>query len=425
MSTVTVERELDIRRGWLHYGWINVVIAAVAMTATFPGRTQGLGFFTESIRAELELGRSFYGSLNLWATLIGALFCLPVGGMVDRFGSRIVLGAIYVTFGAVVIWMGYISDWPQFFVCLILTRGLGQSALSVVSITLVAKWFHGRSASWAMAAYAILMGLGFTLAYLLVGWALRMEWGWRTIWIDMGLILLAALAPMSLILTRSMPEVGRARRGGDPLAPTADEPLEGVTLWDALRTPAFWVFSNAVSFYGLVASGISLFNEEIFRDNQIPREVFHNAVPIAVVTGVVSKLIAAWLATSWSINRLLALSTGLLMGALLALPMVSTAAEAYAYSIAMGISGGVIAFVFFAIWGQVFGRREVGRIQGIAQMLTVLASALGAWAFPVCRDYTGSYLPMFVGLAPVAFALAAACWFTPLPKKEAGLMPQS
>jgi MFS family permease len=418
MSTVVSERNLDIRRTWLHYGWVNVVVAAVAMTATFPGRTQGLGFFTESIRRDLDLSRTFYGSLNLWATVIGALFCLPIGGLVDRFGSRGVLTAIYVAFGAVVLWMGHVADWPDFFACLILTRGLGQSALSVVSITLVAKWFRGPSQGWAMAVYAILMGLGFSLVYLLVGGALRAEWGWREIWVDMGWALLAGLAPLSLLRTRSTPNPTQpSQHAADSPEPLAEGTLEGATLRAALRTPAFWVFSLSVSFYGLVQSGISLFNEEIFKDNNIPREVYYNAVPIAVVTGVISKLLAAWLAGSCAINRLLALSTGILMVALLALPLVENAWQAYLYSIVMGISGGVIALVFFAIWGQTFGRREVGRIQGIAQMLTVLASAIGAWLFPACRDYCGSYLPVFSALAPVAFALAIACWWTPLPKQ--------
>ena len=49
-------------------------------------------------------------------------------------------------------------------------------------------------------------------------------------------------------------------------------------------------------------------------------------------------------------------------------------------------------------------------------MLTVLASAVGPLLFGWCRDYTESYLPMFLAMAPVAFALAIACWWTPLPK---------
>ena len=45
-----------------------------------------------------------------------------------------------------------------------LTRGLGQSALSVVSLAMVGKWFR-RRLTWAMGVYALSMSVGFMLAF--------------------------------------------------------------------------------------------------------------------------------------------------------------------------------------------------------------------------------------------------------------------
>ncbi len=74
-----------------YYGWVNVFVAALAMVGTLPGRTQGLGLITEPLLADLQINRVVFARINLWATLIGALFCLGVGRLIDRFGSRIVL----------------------------------------------------------------------------------------------------------------------------------------------------------------------------------------------------------------------------------------------------------------------------------------------------------------------------------------------
>ena len=52
-------------------GWINVVVAAVVMLATLPGRTQGLGLITEPMLRDLHLDRVAYANINLWATLLG------------------------------------------------------------------------------------------------------------------------------------------------------------------------------------------------------------------------------------------------------------------------------------------------------------------------------------------------------------------
>ena len=59
--------------------WINVLIAALIMVATLPGRTQGLGLITEPLLRDLHVDRVSYAQINLWATLLGAIVCLPAG----------------------------------------------------------------------------------------------------------------------------------------------------------------------------------------------------------------------------------------------------------------------------------------------------------------------------------------------------------
>src|SRR5688572_3119776 len=88
-----------------YYGWVNVAVAALAMVGTLPGRTQGLGLITEQLLADLRMDRVYYAQVNLWATLVGALFCLGVGRVTDRFGSRVVLTVVSAVLGAVVLWM--------------------------------------------------------------------------------------------------------------------------------------------------------------------------------------------------------------------------------------------------------------------------------------------------------------------------------
>src|SRR5205807_6069097 len=128
----------------IYYGWANLVIAALAMVGTLPGRTQGLGLITEPLIADLHIDRVSYAGINLWATLIGAAFCLPCGRLTDRFGSRIVLTIIGLTLGATVLGMSATTGVVGLWIGITLSRGLGQSALSVVSLALVGKWFRRR-----------------------------------------------------------------------------------------------------------------------------------------------------------------------------------------------------------------------------------------------------------------------------------------
>ena len=54
------------------------------------------------------------------------------------------------------------------------------------------------------------------------------------------------------------------------------------------------------------------------------------------------------------------------------------------YGVGLGIASGAVALLFFAAWGSLYGRRDLGRIQGVAQMLTVFASASGPLVFWTC-----------------------------------------
>ena len=187
-----------------YYGWVNLVVAAFAMVGTLPGRTQGLGLITEALLADLKIDRILFARINLWATLIGALFCIGVGKAIDRFGSRAVLTVVTTALGIVVLFMSAAKGVALVAVLITLTRGFGQSALSVISITIVGKWFV-RRLNLAMAIYTILLSVGFMLAFPLIG-AMVIEHGWRSTWSAVGLTLLVVLAPLSLLLVRRSPE---------------------------------------------------------------------------------------------------------------------------------------------------------------------------------------------------------------------------
>jgi nitrate/nitrite transporter NarK len=72
-----------------YYGWVNLAVAAVAMSATLPGRTHGLGVITTAVLKDFGLDEVQYSTINFWAILIGTLASFPVGFLIDRFGTRL------------------------------------------------------------------------------------------------------------------------------------------------------------------------------------------------------------------------------------------------------------------------------------------------------------------------------------------------
>ena len=397
-----------------YYGWVNVFVAALAMVGTLPGRTQGLGLITEPLLADLQINRVVFARINLWATLIGALFCLGVGRLIDRFGSRIVLTIVTVALATVVLSMSGARNVLLLAVLITLTRGLGQSALSVVSITMVGKWFV-RRLNLAMAVYTVVLSVGFMLAFPLIG-AMVIESGWRKTWWIVGLALMLGLAPLSFLLVRNSPEACSLQPDVDvPGAHVDDETTFSFTLREALLTPGFWVFGIASAVYGLIASGIALFNESILAERGFDASTYHRSLVIVALTALAGNFLGGWLISRGRMNRLLALAMILLAGSLLTLPHVRTQTHVAAYAVVMGLAGGFVIVIFFAFWSRAYGRAHLGKIQGAAQALTVVASAIGPLLLAECVARTGSYAAMFYALTFVVLLLALSAWFVKVP----------
>jgi MFS family permease len=399
-----------------YYGWVNLSVAALAMVGTLPGRTQGLGLITEPLLRDLQIDRVLFAQINLWATLIGALFCVGIGRLVDRFGSRIVLTVVAFLLGAVVLTMSSVQGVAFLAVLITLTRGFGQSALSVISITVVGQWFV-RRVNLAMAIYTIFLSIGFMITFPIVGSVVSGS-GWRTAWAEIGIALLFVLAPASWLLVRRSPEsIGLALDGEIKQKSNPDNEKVGFTLWQALATPAFWVFALSSSVYGLIASGIALFNESILAERGFDASTYYRTLVITALMALAGNFLGGWLTSKWSMKRLMALAMTLLAGSLLALPHVSTQAHIIGYALVMGLAGGFVMVIFFSFWSQTFGRAHLGKIQGAAQTLTVVASATGPLLLAKCVAQTGSYATMFYLLAAVVGVLALSAWFVKLPSR--------
>jgi MFS family permease len=398
-----------------YYGWVVLGVSTLAMIGTLPGRTQGLGLVTEPLLRDLQISRVTFAQINLVATLVGSLFCIGIGRLIDRRGSRIVLTVTAIALGLTVLGMSQASTALAMLIAVTLTRGFGQSALSVVSLAMIGKWFR-RKLTRAMAIYALAMSIGFMAAFPLVG-AIVQSSGWRAAWAAIGVALVFGLAPVAWLFDRSTPEsIGAEVDGGG--GETRDEPeISGVqaTLADALRSPAFWVFGAASAMYGLVASGIGLLNESILVERGFTPDIYYQALAVTAITGLFGNFAAGALAGRTSLRTILVAALLVLAAGLAALAHVTTVAHVMAQAVAMGVAGGFIMVVFFAFWGRAYGRTHLGRIQGAAQALTVVASAVGPLFLATWSEATGSYAVAFHVLAVVVAVLALAAAVVSVP----------
>ena len=134
------------------------------------------------------------------------------------------------------------------------------------------------------------------LAFPTVG-AVVLASGWRVAWAAVGVCLVAVIAPVAWMFARSTPDsVGagdgrRRRRCVDRRDEADDATLSRVRC----GRRAFWVFALASSLYGLVASGIGLFNESVLAERGFAPGVYHTALAVTAITGLAGNFVAgAW-----------------------------------------------------------------------------------------------------------------------------------
>ncbi|MGY8691034.1 MAG: MFS transporter, partial [Verrucomicrobiales bacterium] len=191
-----------------------------------------------------------------------------------------------------------------------------------------------------------------------------------------------------------------------------------LTLSASLRTPCFWVFGTGMALYAGMLAGVSLFNESILQELGFDAATFRYAMAGLMTGGLVGNLIAAWAARHFTLPRVMAMSLAILVGVLALYPQLQTSWQVITHASVYGFCGGVFSVLFFTGFGHAFGRTHLGKIQGCAQVMVVVASALGPWWLAGSQERVGSYFPAMANFAPVIAIVAMVAWFTKLPARD-------
>ena len=160
-----------------------------------------------------------------------------------------------------------------------------------------------------------------------------------------------------------------------------------------------------------------MFNEAILAERGFEPGVYHTALAVTAITGLAGNIVGGAWAERGSFRPVLVSSMVMLSAALAGLPHVATPMHVMAQAVVMGVAGGFVMVVFFSFWGRAFGDGHLGRIQGAAQVMTVLGSAVGPLALAWRVEATGSYAFAFYVLAAMVAALGLGAVLVRMPRR--------
>ena len=182
-----------------------------------------------------------------------------------------------------------------------------------------------------------------------------------------------------------------------------DENTTGMPFREALRSPAFWVLTIGIGIYYFAFTGITLFSESLVISLDFSKDIRNWFLAIMMFSGLASNLCCGWLAQRISVLNIFGGAMIIFAACLIGFPLASgSIGLIYAVAVALGVGSGAVTVIFFAGFADLFGKRHLGKIQGVAQTMTVASSGTGPLIFARSFESSGSYSSVFFTLAPLA-----------------------
>lgn len=398
------------------YGWTILAVAALAIFVSGPGQSHTFSVFVGPIGRELGISNASIASAYGLAT-VAAAFLLPfMGRLVDRYGPRrmtlvvvLLLGVACLAFAAAtnVVWLALGFAALRFF---------GQGSLMLNSANLVSQWFSRRR-GFALS----LMALGFAAsmaAHPPLGQYLATTIGWRQAWVVLGVLTWALMLPPVLLLVWDKPEDRGLAPDGAPVTPqegSGPTSVSGLTRREALRTSTFYIVAAGWFAMAMLVTTLHFYQVTILKAQGVAPEVAARVFPVSALAMVVTMPFVGRMFDGFRTRRVFALALLVMVGSLVGVTLVHDVVTSVLYAIVFGINNAFSMTMFGYVWPRYFGRRHLGSIQGVGQMIGVVGASLGPLPVGLAFDVVGSATATLrlLALIPVGCMIAAVFLRTP------------
>ncbi|GAC1342426.1 MAG: MFS transporter [Acetobacteraceae bacterium] len=165
--------------------WVAVVLCTLAIALNYIDRST-LAIGNLKIREEFAITAAGIGALQSAWALAFAFSQLPVGLMVDRIGSRRLLGWALVLWSAAQAAGGLLTGYMNFLLSRVFL-GVFESPAFPASVRTVANFFHPKDRGRPTGLYTIGGDIGRLIGTPLLT-ALLLAFGWRTMFVAMGAV---------------------------------------------------------------------------------------------------------------------------------------------------------------------------------------------------------------------------------------------
>ncbi len=402
------------------YGYIVLFIGSIGVLASIPGQTVGVSVYTDPVKDALGLTRNQFSNAYMIGTLLSAFFVAKAGVLFDKYGARYVaffaafllgvsllLCSICVEISSFIKAVLNINSWlVPFFLMAVLfffIRFCGQGVLTMASRNMIMLWFD-KNRGKINSISSITVSLGFSSSPVFINKIIN-DHGWEASWQLLALCLFI-FSFCIIQFYRNKPEDFNLVPDGyikETEIKNEKKSEKNITLTEAKKTRAFWMFGLALAFNSFFATGFTFHVVSIFKNQDYTKkEAIAIFIPISIIAISVSTLFNILSDyVKHKIYLYIMLCSGVL--ASIGLLFLSSAIGIYLLIIGMGVFGGMFAVVNAVTWPRLYGRKYLGTITGKVMSFLVIASAIAPSLFSYCYTILGSY--QFISYITLAFLL--------------------
>jgi MFS family permease len=411
----------------IFYGWWIVLATNIICMFGYGTWLYSFGVFFKPMSEEFGWTRAMTSGAYALRSVEGGIASPIVGWAVDKYGSRrlILIGAVIA--GAAFVMMPLVNSLMGFYLIYGIVLSAGMSAmLYLPAWTVIAKWFD-RRLSMAMAILSVGAGVGGLICAPLAA-VMVTQFGWRSAFVGMGVFIWCVVIPLAFVVRERPEDMGLRPDGDVPSSASAPArggllafasgmaPLRGgtgadYTLGEALRSSSFWFIALAFFFQGMAHSTVTVHTIPALTDAGIPVETAAISIGLLTLVSIIGRLVFGVMGDHLDKRYLFMVSYTMMGLGMLVLMKANSMALVWLFIFLFGVGFGGNIPLMPAIRAEYFGRRALGKIQGVMNPVMMIAGAVGPILAGHLFDTTGTYRVAFLITGVMTFLAAGAIFF--------------
>ena len=337
------------------------------------GQTFFISLFSGEIRNEFNLSHGMFGIFYSVATLTSAVVFFWLGKLTDQFNLTL-LGL--VTLGLLSGFSFLISSAEtliMLFLSLFGLRLFGQSMISHIAVTAMARWFskkRGRALSIALMGHPI----GEALLPFLITFFL-LQFTWREIWVGIGSCIIIIFFPLVCWLGRYL-KSQKLNLSNNSLPKSKKNLNISWNRSQVLKDLRFYQIIPGLLASPFIVTGVFFHQIHLIETKSWSISLWASSYPFFAlsVTGVT--LGSGWIVDRFSTVHLLRFFLAPLAFGLLLIVSTDNAYAAPIFMILIGASTGAATIVFSTLWVELYGIDYLGSIRSMCVSLVVLSTSI-------------------------------------------------